>query len=336
MQKFSFFNWLPLDKPILHVLSPKECTIELAPMAYTLPSPSEGIVGTIRRLGKMCLMPIYKEWTKYALEEDGEELAFVVRNPAESKASPFPSGRPLLPQIGAIVSDADAAKLDMLLDSGDVRARLFNPCTQQVAQSQNVIGMLGEGPPSIVVLAHYDSAFYSPGAVDNASGIQAMFDMIDIFTKESSFPATAFIATGCEEAGLLGAQHCVYHMQEHDLLKHVQYCVNFDMIANGANITLRIGREMETLLDDVIAETKERVTLPVKKVPALAVSDNWPFEAVGIPNMQFVALPYPLYHLDCDTMEQYDDSIVQQVEVMAETLLRTLHNRIRRNAHETD
>lgn len=320
--RFSFLNWTPISRPTMQILEPVSCSFVLAPMAYTMSSPSYGVEGVLKRTGKMVLIPKLKEWDRYAIEKDGQEEAFVVKNPAEGEASPFPSGRPLLPEIGAILSKEDGETIDGWLTEGkQVRVRLFNECVQEPAYSRNIVGHLGDGYPELVVCAHYDSAFLAPGAVDNGSGVQALLDVAKQIVEKGTTHTIQFIAMGAEELGLLGAYAYVHYLQEHNTINNIRACVNFDMIGCGKEIHLRTGIHMEETIDTLIEQYQGKLHHTARRVPVTSTSDNWPFHETGIRNMQFVASPFPVYHLPCDTMEKYDPTLVEDCEKMAITLI---------------
>ena len=320
--RFPFLNWAPLSRPTLQILEPEACKFILAPMAYTLPTPSYGVEGVLKRTGKMVLIPKLKEWDRYAIEKDGQEEAFVVKNPAEGEASPFPSGRPLLPEIGAILSKEDGETIDgWLIEKKQIRVRLFNECVQGPAYSQNIIAQLGDGEPELVVCAHYDSAFLAPGAVDNGSGVQALLDLAKQIVEKGTTHTIQFIAMGAEELGLLGAYAYVHYLQEHNAINSIRACVNLDMIGCGEEIHLRTGIDMEETIDALIEQYQGKLQHKVRRVPVTSTSDNWPFHEAGIRNMQFVASPFQVYHLPYDTMEKYDSTLVEDCEKMAITLI---------------
>jgi len=70
-------------------------------------------------------------------------------------------------------------------------------------ESQNVVGVLnGEGKDWLVVEAHYDTAPYCPGAVDNASGVAVLIELISLLMRRTRPKTTVyFLATGSEEYG---------------------------------------------------------------------------------------------------------------------------------------
>ena len=312
IEEFKFLNWMPVSNPVLQILTPKQMELELAPMGYTLPSPPEGVEGILKKTGCMVLIPKIKEWIRYGItDEAGNDLAFLVKNPADGDPSPFPSGRPLLPQIGAIIGKNQAEMIDRWIDEGaEVRVRLINQCCQEVDTSGNVLAKYGDGDPDIVVCAHYDSQYLAPGAVDNGSGIQALLEIAGEIVSERCDYNILFAAFGAEEPGLLGSKAFVFRQQEMGKIGSIRACVNFDMMGCGNEIAIRTGCGMDALVDEMIRTFEGKTGYPVKKVAVTSTSDNWNFHEAGISNLQFVGQPFPVYHLPADTMEFYDEKMV--------------------------
>ena len=326
IEEFSFLNWIPEARPTLQILAPVQEEMELAPMGYTLPTPAEGIEGVLSKTGTMVLIPKLKEWERYGItSESGEDRAFVVRNPAEGDPSPFPSGRPLLPQIGAIIGNEQAKQIDLWLDNNQtVNVKLKNPCHQEVSVSRNVLAKYGKGDPEIVICAHYDSQYLAPGAVDNGSGIQALIDLAAEVMAEVRDHNILFAAFGAEEPGLLGSKAFVFRQQEMGSIGSIKACINYDMMGCGKEIAIRTGCKMDELVDEMIGAFEGKTTYPVKRVPVTSTSDNWNFHEVDIANIQFVGQPFPVYHLPADTMEFYDEKMVTDCRVMGLWMLKRL------------
>ena len=73
---------------------------------------------------------------------------------------------------------------------------------------QNLILDLGThiNKPPILIGAHYDTVFGSPGADDNATGIAVLLELARFFaTEEKNYPLR-FVAFDLEEYGLLGSR----------------------------------------------------------------------------------------------------------------------------------
>lgn len=327
VQTFSFLNWTLNSPPKLWIEEPQKFEMEAAPMAYTLPTLPPGITGNLKKIGKKYFIPGYREWQKYAiLDEEGQDLGYLVVNP-DGLAAPLPDNDHLLPEVSVIIGQKDEEKIAAWLASHkQVRVRLWNPGNFVPSRSQNVIGILGEGVPEIVVCAHYDSVFYSPGAVDNASGVQVVYNIAQRIKEEkcSALSTIAFVAMGCEEPGLLGSHYFVKYLKEHNLLKNIRFCINFDMVGKGERYILRTGQVKGEDLLEIIEKSGTKVDREIKLDTAKPSSDNWPFNEEGIGNVQLVSLPFPLYHRAEDTLEKVDLALVRGNEEIGYQLLRHL------------
>jgi hypothetical protein len=163
-QEFPFLAYDP-DEPQLEVNG------ERWPAGPTMYSQPADVNGTIRRIGTHIVLPGLFEPPAFAIEDKGRELARLYGNPIGGGATPFPTGYgPTLTGPAAYLSAADAQRLP---DGAYVRLRVggqFLP-----TRERNVLAELpGDSEETIIVCAHYDCAWRARGAVDNASGVEAV------------------------------------------------------------------------------------------------------------------------------------------------------------------
>jgi hypothetical protein len=330
VQPFHFLNWTPIGWPALKVLEPEEIEIPVAPMAFTLPTPASGVEGEVSKIGFTLLQFGNIKRQKYVIVGgDGSETGYFLKG-GNDRASTFPSGNPLVQMPGVIMGAADAdEKIEAWLAQGrKIRVRLFNPCVQGMSVSQNVIARMGNAAPQVVICAHYDGVYDSPGAVDNGSGVQALMNIADrLATKSASgeaLPPLAFICFGCEELKFNGSGHYVRYLQEHGELESVRYVVNFDMIGHGSDITISTGRGMEAFTNPLVKKHESRFKSKLVPGEVKPTSDHWAFHESNIPSVQFTALPYPHYHQGLDTMNRFETTVMEETEEFALDLLYNL------------
>ncbi|MGH7483183.1 MAG: M20/M25/M40 family metallo-hydrolase [Longimicrobiales bacterium] len=117
-----------------------------------------------------------------------------------------------------------AARSDFAPVPTGLRVAARVPARSRRVDTHNVIGVVpGRGPRAaehVIYTAHYDHLGIGPavdgdsiynGAYDNASGIALLLELAEAFARLRPAPARSvvFVATGAEEAGLLGAQRYV-------------------------------------------------------------------------------------------------------------------------------
>ena len=174
------------------------------------PTPPVGGEGRIEFIGIVRVLPGLFEPEVFAIrDEGGLEVARLYGNPIEGGgAGAFAaSAGPTLTGPAAYVSNADARRLREQQIGATARLVSGGVLRPGVRQ-RNILGVLpGDDPRSIVVSAHYDSAWGSPGAIDNATGVEGVLRLAEEFAARDSRPVTlVFALFAAEEAGLAGAR----------------------------------------------------------------------------------------------------------------------------------
>ena len=92
---------------------------------------------------------------------------------------------------------------------------------------ENVLARIpGERDSAVLVMAHYDSANYAPGAGDDGAGVAAALEVARLLQGQGPHENTFLFAfTDGEEPGLLGAEA---FFAEHPWAKHVQVVINLE------------------------------------------------------------------------------------------------------------
>jgi Zn-dependent M28 family amino/carboxypeptidase len=168
--------------------------------------------------------------------------------------------------------------------------------------SHNVVGLLkGSSRPGEVVIysAHWDHLGERPGAagkmeifhgaVDNASGIAGLLELARTFAAaERPARSVLFLATTCEEQGLLGAEYYTAHPLLP--LKDTVADLNMDGLdtyGKARGFTVRGSRFMSQLDDDLAAEAKsEGLRITPDSQPEKGYyfrADHFEFAKAGVP-----------------------------------------------------
>ncbi len=106
-------------------------------------------------------------------------------------------------------------------------------------ESNNVIGTIpGESTDEIVVYAHLDTVYNSPGANDNTASVIVMLMLAHALSGERPKKTLTFMATTGEEYGYLGTKHYAKRRLEEGTLGNIKLIMNFDSLTWGGDLVL--------------------------------------------------------------------------------------------------
>jgi len=311
-QTFPFLAYDP-DEPELEINGERWAA---APAMY---AQRADVQGTLRRIGTHVVLPGVFEPPAFAIEDETGELARVYGNPIGGGATPFTTGYgPTLTGPSAYVSTADALRLE---DGARARLRVggrYVPTTER-----NVItGLPGDTEETVILCAHYDCAWRAGGAVDNASGVEAMRRIVEALAPASRHRTLLAIAFGAEECGLAGSRFYVTDAKTRGQLGRIAAVVNLECLARGQRLELWAGPDDLTHRALRIAEELGLDDLSTR--PPIAGSDHFPFASEGIPAACLVRWPYPEYHLEDDRPELADETLLAPATELARRLVAEL------------
>ena len=332
LESFQFVGWEHTVPASVMVLAPERVELAAGPMSFTASTPGGGVTGRLVRIGTSYLMPGVIEWPQYAVVDgSGREVAYVLGR-AEGRAFPIPRTypHPFLMLAAVNVGGEDARRIDAWLEAGEeVRVTVTNVGRHLPGLTgQNVVARLpGRTAEEIVVSAHLDSAPGSPGASDNASGLQGVYDVAAALTSadipEKSY---SFVAFGAEEYGMLGSFFHVAERKTRGTLGPVVANVNFDAIAIGESLLCYASPDpMRALVAAEMAATGTagRFT-KVEYAETRRVVDGYPFHLEGIPNVSFIAWPYDAYHQPEDDLGMLDLDLLAELSGFGRHLIARL------------
>lgn len=331
VQEFTFVGWKPQARPALELLAPVRDEIEVAPISHSTSTPAGGLVGRVQRVGTYYMVPGELEWPRYAVVDgDGRERAYLVGHvglgPLIGRAIPVSNPEPLFPFPIVTVGQRDHERLARWLDEGlEVQVRL-RTSGQVVPESvgRNVIAALHrEGPEHVVLCAHYDTAPWCPGAVDNASGVQAMYEVARRLVSQPDGKGYRFIAFDANLMHFLGSRYYVNELVARGQIGEVKAAINLDTVGAGDTFILPAWPDQ---MSDRVAKAAAEVCAGYQvQVPgALAGSDHWSFRGKGVPMVELLCWPFDGYHRDEDTTDQVDARAVQTAADLAYRLCQEL------------
>jgi len=319
-QEFQYVGWKPITRPTLELLRPVTESIEVAPISHSTSTPPGGLVGRVRKAGIYYMVPNELEWPRYAVvDTEGRERAYIIGHVGLGtligRAIPVSNPEPLFPFPIVMIGQRDHERLSQWLNEGaEVRVRLHN--TAQVLPDRtgrNVVATLaGEGGGTLVFCAHYDTAPWCPGAVDNASGVQAMYDLARRLVAEPHPRSCRFIAFDANLMHFLGSRYYVNELQARGKLGEVRAAINLDTVGAGDTFILPAWpNEMSQTVAAIAREVCEPAGYHIQVPGPLAGSDHWSFREKGVAMAEVMCWPFDGYHREEDTAERVEWKALQ-------------------------
>ncbi|MHB8925510.1 MAG: cell wall-binding repeat-containing protein [Coriobacteriia bacterium] len=187
--------------------------------------------------------------------------------------------------------------------------------------SRNIIAEHAGTRPEVIVLgAHIDSKYPSPGANDNASGVGVTLELARVFAQATTTPTVRFIAFGAEEiAGDTADAHHFGSRQYVAALSSagktgISGMVSVDMVGYGTTFNVRsLGTGPQTVVS-ALRTRAGYVGLPLpylKDFGRYGWSDHEGFERAGVPAAWLEWREDPVYHTVRDTASHVQASRVR-------------------------
>lgn len=296
-----------------------------APCMYSHPTPAGGVEGTLRHLGTQVVLRDLFEPTAFALERDGREVARLYGNPLGGGAVPFSSGYGYtISGPAAYVSTADALRLRER-EGAHVRLETTARFVPGMRECNVLAALPGETDEVVVVSAHFDSAWQSPGAVDNASGVEVLRRVAAALRGRRLGRSVLFAAFGAEEPGLLGSRFFMLEARLRGELERITAVVNLDCVARGQRLELKASPA--ALRERVLANATalgldDRYEIVGK--PSGPGTDDHTFWLEGVPALAIIWWTYPEYHLHTDLPELVDPAKLDDATALALALVEDL------------
>lgn len=330
LQEFQFLGWQYTEDPVVRILAPIVEILPASPMAYSGSSHKQDIHGRLRRVGTAYPVPGHKyfESPKYAVvDESGAERAYLICR-SRGEPIPFPNVCPMFTAVQVMLGEKAHGRFQQwIAEQQEIRLSLsvegeYAPSST----SQNVIGTLeGEIDEAFVIGAHHDSAYRSPGANDDASGVAALCHLASRIKDTRLKRTVHLVSFGSEEFGFVGSRFYVNHEQERGCLGKIKAFLGLDTVGAGSPLGVRAH---PNALQAHVSDAWQRSALPqrveVDFGPPLPCSDDWPFYSVGIATAVFTFLDFPEYHQPLDREDRVEPELIIQIAELALHVLQQL------------
>jgi Zn-dependent M28 family amino/carboxypeptidase len=208
---------------------------------------------------------------------------------------------------------------------GGGRARLAVEASTADATSRNVVGHVGpDSRETVLLVAHYDGHDVGEGALDNACGVATLVTATRVLAACDDLPVGVTVAlVGCEEVGLLGAEHLADRLD----LEQIRAVVNVD--GAGRHRDPVAMTHASEAVGEAVGRVADRTRQPVTVDPdPHPFSDHWPFVRRGVPALQVHSdsgeRGRGWGHTRADTRDKVDDRTVREHAMLTALLVEEL------------
>ena len=216
----------------------------------------------------------------------------------------------------------------MLLNRVGDNVRLRIDTRHSRGKTANVVGRLpGLLRQQIVLCAHYDTKFDTPGASDNASGVAVMLALAEHLCRQEQPYSLEFVAFTNEEYLPLGDDEYVH--RRGNTFEQIDAVLNFDAVGLRQGPNSVAGFNLPPDLQAEVGRT-------VARFPEVVWTEPWPesnhstFAMRGTPCLAFTAkADAPHYHLRSDTVEQISRDRLEEMVQLGGALVEALTMRLR-------
>ncbi len=193
-----------------------------------------------------------------------------------------------IPAAGLSYEGGEALRLAQ--EQGDARVLLEIQASRMETTGSNLIAEIpGKTEEWVVLCAHYDGHDLAESAMDNASGVAVVLEVLRaVGPYVSQFRrGLRVIFFTVEEWGLLGSQVYVQHLSETER-RAIALAINLDTVAGGRRLSALTSGMGD--VGDFVRQATARSGVPVTPVsPLQANSDHYNFFLGGIPSFRLIA-----------------------------------------------
>lgn len=276
---------------------------------------SDGFRGRLRYAGKNRVWDMYT-WDRYMVVDASDNICAYITVRGNGKAIPqtLAEGNSALPHfiVGAEESErmAEAAGREATVTGAASTHVLAN------AVGRDLIATVAPGEKRVLLCAHYDTVYNTPGAYDNSSGPAVLLEVARRLRGRSLKTGLEIALIDGEEFRLLGSTHLA--KTEH---VGVQLVINVDGVGREPLLEVWSGPEtLERTLRRCFAQNPE-IRDVLYTCPPPPGSDQAPYYALGIPACTLTFNDQGTLHSPEDL---YDDDKLNNMAVMVRIVVHLL------------
>jgi aminopeptidase YwaD len=226
--------------------------------------------------------------------------------------------------VPSVTVDCDTGR--RLLQHADVPLHLAIASTRSPSTAANIVGTLPgrNGTRRLVLCAHFDTRFGSPGALDNASGTAVLLGLAQSLQDTTPACNLEFVFFSGEEAAGIDVTAYFQHVKQVDDIVAV---INVDAVGSWVGATGVVTMAGSPALEASVL--KAMATFPgVVAIDPWVESDHSGFTWRGVPSIPLTTSGYPhILHGAHDTEDVIDPARLGQATHFVAKLVKFLQTR---------
>ena len=294
---------------------------EVAPQKRGFGTPAQGVEGILTKHGNgfAILNDQNKEVLAYfSVNQYGKAIAGSASGEIERSVPVFGIGKQDVPLL-------ERSAVNQLRASISAEYRALHK-----APGLNVVGQIpGKSKKEILIIAHLDTIFNTPGANDNTASVIVMLMLAHAASGRNNNHTLTFVASDSEEYVYEGAYHYANTRIANNTLGNIRYVLNFDSLTYGPN--LWINSKDQGLKDMIrtIHQDLKLQTTPIYSENDGFVMDSLPFRSSGARALHANSRGYdektlPVYHRPDDTADKVPLDCVEIAFQVFDELIRRI------------
>lgn len=324
IQSFTYSGWELIHFSGLKMVQPVLQDIEAYPALGC--SSGKVIKGSLIELGETVIWDMYN-WPRFGvMSQEGKIVAYITaRKGGEALSQTLMSKHHNKPHLFVGGKTYEEWKM-RIKDNQDIKVSFELHVVQPgKGNGQNIhvtFPYNGEKKKKLIIGAHYDTMYNTPGAYDNTSGIAVLLGLISWMQKESlPFPVEC-IFFGAEEFSLAGSQAYVERLSEKEL-EDIGFMINLDGFGRGNQLECWVGADwVEEGLWKKLNHS-DRLFSQWKMIsPPPPGSDHTPFYLKDIPVAMFTVNDQDIIHTSRDIPNEKMLNNMQRISLFLKQLVK--------------
>ncbi len=314
VESYDFPAWKPGSWD-LHIVSPQKRKLDS--YLFLGSGASKGFEGKVIFAGHNRIWNMYV-WNRYAVVDEKDQITayITVRGNGEAIPQMLFTGESEIPHfiVGCEEADffAEAADNNVIVRGYAETEKLPE------AQCHNIVGLLGDNKKKMVICAHYDTVYNTPGAYDNSSGAAVLLEIGRRLTRDYELNMQIeLLLTDGEEYNLVGSRQRYKKCSDDEI--SMVLCI--DGVGRDDVLEVWSGPEpFEREIRQIFTKSRKNLTT-IYKCPPPPGSDQEPYYSAGIPACMLTFNDQGILHSPKDI---YEESKLKNMYVMTDISLELL------------